>query len=88
MPEIQLMGGEQDGHTVTTNTENCPEVFYAVPLADAELIRTTKGNLKKLTLRDKLATLAYRFDRVIATEGRVELRYVRDPSMDKKRSSL
>lgn len=88
MPEIQLMGGEQDGHTVTTTTENCPEVFYAVPLADAQKIRETRGNLKKLVMRDKLATLAYRFDRVVAVDGRVELRYVRDPSMDKERTSL
>lgn len=88
MPDIQLIGGEQDGHTVTTTTENCPEIFYAVPLADGEKIRTTRGNLKKVVMRNKLAILAYRFDRVVASEGRVELRYVRDPSMDKERTSL
>lgn len=87
MPELQLMGGEQDGHTVTVATSNCPEVFYAVPLADVEKIRAANGNLNRLILRDKLATLAYRFDKIHAIDGRVELRYVRAPEMDKEQVS-
>lgn len=84
MPELQLMGGEQDGHTVMLTTSECPEVFFAVPLADAAKIHAVRGNLKRLVMRDKLATLAYRFDCITADDGRVVLRYVRAPEMDKR----
>lgn len=87
MPELQLVGGEQDGHKVTVATSNCPEVFYAVPLADVEKIRAVRGNLNRLILRDRLAILAYRFDKIHAVDGRVELRYVRAPEMDKEQVS-
>ena len=87
MPELQLVGGEQDVHTVRVATSNCPEVFYAVPLADVEKIRAASGNLNRLILRDKLARLAYRFDKILSIEGRVELRYVRAPEMDKEQVS-
>ena len=87
MPELQLVGGEQDGHTVRVATSNCPEVFYAVPLADVEKIRAASGNLNRLILRDKLARLAYRFDKILSIEGRVELRYVRAPELDKEQVS-
>lgn len=87
MPDLQLVGGEQDGHTVRVATSNCPEVFYAVPLADVEKIRAAVGNLNRLILRDKLACLAYRFDKIVAVDGHVELRYLRAPEMDKEQVS-
>lgn len=87
MPELQLMGGEQDGHTVMVATSNCPEVFYAVPLADVQKIRAVQNSLDRLILRDKLAVLAYRFDKIVAIDGRVELRYVRTPELDKEQVS-
>jgi hypothetical protein len=87
MPDLQLVGGEQDGHTVKVATSNMPEVFYAVPLADVEKIRSAHGNLNRLILRDKLARLAYRFDKIISIDGHVELRYVRAPEKDKEQVS-
>lgn len=84
MPEIQLMGGEQDGHTVTIpSISDCPEIFYAVPLADLEKIRATEGTTQRLAIREKLATLAYRFDRIHVTGDDATLRYSRAPERDK-----
>ena len=87
VPELQFVGGEQDGHTVTVSTINhCPEYFYAVPLADLEKIRAAPDVFQRLVIREKLAILAYRFERILITNRTISLRYVRHPEMDDRRN--
>lgn len=78
---LELVGGEQDGYSRELSADQIPQVFYAVPPADEEKIKATKGNDAKGVLRDKLAVLAYKYDGVKSTPG--VFRMVRTPALDK-----
>jgi len=89
MPKMVLFGGEkdgmgQDGELTIDGANDCPNVFYAVPLADEERIRMTKGVEAKRKMRDRLAVLAYEFDARASTATTFIMR--RRPSLDKTKS--
>lgn len=85
MPQIQLVGGELDGlETSIASVTPRPDMYYAVPLIDEPLVRATKGSKARATMRQKLGTLAYAYNRTVRKE-RVgwEYQYVRCPEQDK-----
>lgn len=86
MPHIALYGGEQDGQLIPdANEKDRPEVYYAVPLADDSKLKEVRGQQKKNQLREKLGTLAYKYEKRVMREGiGLELVYVRAPQLDKK----
>ena len=87
MAKMILHGGEKDGlgqdGELTISAKDCPRIFYAVPNLDDEKIRQQKGNDAKRELRDKLAILAYEFDKDSSTDQTFVMR--RRPHLDKVR---
>ena len=86
MAVLHLFNGECDGHTVMISHADRPDVFYAVPLLDNEIIRNTKGKEAKLAVRDSLAILAYEYrddGEHRTVDGALEFRYYRCAAKDK-----
>ena len=85
MPQIQLIGGELDGLELPIpSITPRPDMYYAVPLTDEPLVRSTKGTKARAALRRKLGTLAYAYNKTVQKD-RVgwEYQYVRCPEQDK-----
>ena len=85
MPQIQLIGGELDGLTLPiASVTPRPDVYFAVPLEDEKLVRTTKGTKARAAMRNKLGVLAYVYDKTVRKD-RVgwEYQYRRFPDQDK-----
>lgn len=78
---MTLVGGEKDGLELTLSDDDRPDVYYALPNADEDKIKKTRGNEAKRELRDKLAVLAYRRDPAASTADRFVMR--RCPELDK-----
>lgn len=89
MPQIQLVGGEKDGLIITLpSIVTRPDVYYAVPNSDDEKVRYTKGAKARTALREKLAVLAYVYEKTVKMDKvGWEYRYRRDPARDKKISA-
>jgi hypothetical protein len=89
MAKMILYGGEKDGYgqdgELKLSARDRPDVFYAVPNADDERIRTTRGNDAKRELRDRLAVLAYEYDPTDQAEHPDVFVMRRNPSLDKVR---
>lgn len=82
MPQIQLFQGEHDGDVIKITIDR-PDIFYAVPSEAEEKIKAAIGAKAKLDLRQKLSTMAYKFDKVINRTGiGLEYQYVRSPELD------
>lgn len=86
MPNIQLQGGEQDGYQSPINSVTTrPNIFYAVPLIHEDLVKATKGVKARTALREKLATLAYAYEKTVRKDKvGWEYVYVRAPELDKE----
>lgn len=81
MSQIQLMGGEADGYVVDVREEDCPEIFYAVPLLDEARIQTLPRK-ERAQQRAERSVLAYRrISRVESPDG-VFYRYQREVCSD------
>lgn len=78
------MGGEKDGLELSLSDDDAPDLYFALPNADEDKIKKTRGNEAKRELRDKLATLAYKFDPHSSTQDRYVMR--RRPELDKVRA--
>lgn len=78
------MGGEKDGLELSLSDDDAPDLYFALPNADEDKIKKTRGNEAKRELRDKLATLAYKFDPHSSTQDRFVMR--RRPELDKVRA--
>lgn len=85
MPRMSLMGGEKDGWETTVSEDGRPDVFYVVPNLDEELIKKAKGHNAKLELRDKLAVVAYKFNKDESTATHFKM--YRAPELDRVRQS-
>jgi hypothetical protein len=85
MPQIQLFMGEKDGFIITIPAVvTRPEVYYATPSECDEQIRAVKGPKARMAVREKLATLAYVFDKTVRKEKvGWEHQFVRCPEQDK-----
>lgn len=81
---MTLVGGEKDGLELSLSDDATPDVYYALPNADEDKIKKTRGNEAKRELRDKLATLAYKFDPHSSTKDRYVMQ--RRPELDKVRA--
>lgn len=82
---MQLFNGEKDGWSAEVSLDARPDVFYAVPNLDEDLIKKTRSTHAKSELRDKLAVLAYKFDPDRSTAK--HFRMVRCPELDRVRQS-
>jgi hypothetical protein len=86
---IQLFGGEQDGYRANIDLRSkAPEMFYIWRAIDNEAITLASGK-KRMVLATKLAVLAYRLDEETKADddsARIQLRYVRHATADKKLS--
>ena len=78
------MGGEKDGLELSLSDDDAPDLYFALPNADEDKIKKTRGNEAKRELCDKLATLAYKFDPHSSTQDRYVMR--RRPELDKVRA--
>ena len=78
------VGGEKDGLELSLSDDDAPDLYFALPNADEDKIKKTRGNEAKRELRDKLATLAYKFDPHSSTQDRFVMR--RRPELDKVRA--
>ena len=85
MPQIQLFGGEKDGTVMKlSNKTTRPDIFYAVPSEDEDLIKETSGAKAKVELRQKLSVLAYSYQKTVSRTGvGTEYQYIRCPELDK-----
>lgn len=84
MPQLVCFGGECDGLTIPNCGVDRPDVYYAVPLEEEPRVKAIRGKVKRAQLRDSLATLAYRFTRVVSKENvGLEFHYTRAPELDK-----
>lgn len=85
MAKMVLFGGEKDGYgmngELNVTPEDCPEVFYAVPNADEDRIKKTKGAEAKRELREKLSVLAYQLSEDASTPERFVM--VRNADLDR-----
>ena len=81
---MTLFGGEKDGLELSLSDDDAPDLYFALPNADEDKIKKTRGNEAKRELRDKLATLAYKFDPHSSTQDRYVMR--RRPELDKVRA--
>ena len=77
-------GGEKDGLELSLSDDDAPDLYFALPNADEDKIKKTRGNEAKRELRDKLAILAYKFDPHSSTQDRFVMR--RRPELDKVRA--
>ena len=77
-------GGEKDGLELSLSDDDAPDLYFALPNADEDKVKKIKGNEAKRELRDKLATLAYKFDPHSSTQDRFVMR--RRPELDKVRA--
>lgn len=85
MPQIQLIGGELDGLTLSISSVQArPDVYFAVPLIDEPVVRATKGTKARAAMRNKLGILAYVYDKTVRKDKvGWEYQYLRCPSRDK-----
>lgn len=85
VPQIQLMGGEKDGFTITIPAvTNRPEIYFATPNECDEQIRAVKGPKARMAVREKLSTLAYVYNKTVRKEKvGWEYQFVRCPERDK-----
>lgn len=83
MAKMVLFGGEKDGYGMNgeLNTDECPQVFYAVPNLDEDKIKKTRGAEAKKELREKLSVLAYEFSEDASTADRFVM--VRNADLDR-----
>jgi hypothetical protein len=82
MAKLQLFGGEMDGWEMkNVPVASRPDVFYAVPRLDEDKIKSTSGSRAKQELRQKLATLAYKFDPDRSTANHFKM--TRCPELDR-----
>lgn len=81
---MSLVGGEKDGLELSLSDDDAPDLYFALPNADEDKVKKTRGNEAKRELRDKLATLAYKFDPHSSTQDRFVMR--RRPELDKVRA--
>ena len=77
-------GGEKDGLELSLSDDDAPDLYYALPNADEDKVKKTRGNEAKRELRDKLAILAYKFDPHSSSQDRYVMR--RRPELDKVRA--
>lgn len=80
-PKIVLYGGEKDGWEDDIDPADRPDVYYMIPYADEGKLSCIKSNRERLELRDKLATLAYRYDPARSSANR--FRMYRAPELDR-----
>ncbi len=83
MPYIHLFYGEADGFRERITFTERPDVYFAVPIAEYELIKGVKDNIARMAAFESHRRLAYRFNRCISTEDFLEFQYVRDEELDK-----
>lgn len=84
MATMELYGGERDGDEIKRITADArPDVFYAVPSIDGDKVAKARGKLAKSELRDKLAILAYEYDKDASTDDHFVMR--RNAALDKVR---
>jgi hypothetical protein len=76
-----LVNGELDGWDREVSCSDIPQVFYGVPAYEEKRITDTRGTDAKQALRDKLATLAYKYSPTLSTPECFKL--VRAPELDK-----
>lgn len=81
---MTLVGGEKDGLELSLSDDDAPDLYFALPNADEDKIKKTRGNEAKRELRDKLAILAYKFDPHSSSQDRYVMR--RRPELDKVRA--
>lgn len=85
MAKMQLMGGEKDGWSDNVSPDFRPDVHFAVPNLDEDLIKKAHGTNAKQELRDRLATLAYKYDADKSTAN--HFRMMRCPELDRVRQT-
>lgn len=85
MSKLQLFGGEKDGWSDNVSPDSRPDVFYAVPNLDDDLIKKAHGTKVKEDLREKLSVLAYKFDADKSTAN--HFRMMRCPELDRVRQT-
>jgi hypothetical protein len=79
--KMVLMGGEKDGWEVEISEDDRPDVFYVVPAADDGRVGDCKTNKAKLEMRNKLAVLAYKFNKESSNPNRFKMD--RAPELDR-----
>lgn len=81
MAKMQLFGGEKDGWDTTISPSSRPDVYYAVPNLDEDLVKKVRKAEAKQELREKLAVLAYKFDPDTSSTNHFKM--VRCPELDR-----
>jgi hypothetical protein len=89
MPRMELFGGEKDGYgrdgELMIPESSRPDVFYVVPNLDEDKLSKAKSKQAKIELRDKLATLAYKFDPDLSSAEHFKM--MRCPELDRVRQT-